>query len=176
MEQESLFKEGEGLIEKVSKHWIVYVGDFVMYSGVCLLFIIVAQFIASTPFFSNTFHIDGSLAAKTFIFFVILFWISFFYAWTNHYFDVWYITNKNVIAVNQKQLFQREISYMELSRIQNISFEKNGFVETFLGHGKLKIESAGEGQEFIINDISNVEEVAKRIMELKNKAQEKTSL
>ena len=75
--------------------------------------------------------------------FVILFWTSFFYAWTKNYLDIWYVTTKHIVAINQKDLFQREDAFMELTRIQDVFFEKEGFLSTLLGYGTLKVQSAG---------------------------------
>ena len=70
-----------------------------------------------------------------------------------------------------KQIFEREEAFMELSRIQDVSFEKNGILQTFFGYGKLKVQSAGIEQEFIIANVAEVEAVSHRIMELRDGAQ-----
>jgi hypothetical protein len=51
-------------------------------------------------------------------------------------------------------------------------FEKNGFLETFFGYGKLRVENAGEEQETEMLYVTDVEEVAKKIMELRDGAKE----
>jgi membrane protein YdbS with pleckstrin-like domain len=107
--------------------------------------------------------------AMVFVFFVIIFWTSFFYFWTKNYFDVWYVTDRHIIAVDQKNMFMRNESFMELVKIQDVSFEKSGFIATFLGYGKLKVQTAGSDQEFVIEDVVEVEAVAHRIMELRDK-------
>jgi hypothetical protein len=108
------------------------------------------------------------------VFFIILFWISFFFFWTKSYFDVWYITNQHIIAINQKELFERDEAFMELTRIQDVFFEKSGFLGTFLGYGTLKVQSAGTVQEFVIEDVHDVEQVAHRLMELRDTAKHDT--
>jgi membrane protein YdbS with pleckstrin-like domain len=176
MEQESLLEENEIIIEKVRKHWIVYVSDFFIHSIGCLLFIALAYGLTRAGqgmWIPDQLVSSGSL---TLFAFVSLFWISFFFFWTKNYFDVWYITNQHIIAVNQKQLFERDEAFMELTRIQDVFFEKNGFISTFLGYGQLKVQSAGTVQEFIIEDVADVEHVAHRIMELRDASQEKAPL
>ena len=83
---------------------------------------------------------------------------------------MWYVTDRHIIAVNQKQIFEREESFMELNRIQDVFFEKNGLLSTLLNYGKLKVQSAGTEQEFVISDVRDVERVAHRIMELRDTA------
>ena len=61
---------------------------------------------------------------------------------------------------------------MELNRIQDVFFEKNGLLQTWLGYGELKVQSAGTEQEFVLNDVRNVEALAHKIMALRDKAKE----
>ena len=171
MEQDTLLEEGEAMLEKVRKHWIVYVEDFIIHVFACVLFIGAAIFLSSqgaVPLLGDN---NKAYGAMVFVFFVIVFWSSFFYFWTRNYFDVWYVTDKHIIAVNQKDMFEREESFMGLMKIQDVSFEKNGFISTFLGYGTLKVQTAGRELEFVIEDVENVEAVTHRIMGLRDKAQ-----
>ncbi|MEI6810785.1 MAG: PH domain-containing protein [Candidatus Nomurabacteria bacterium] len=171
LEQENLLDEGEEIIEKIRKHWVVYVSDFFLHTFGCLFFITIANFLASKGNVNGLFY--GDYGAMILVSFVLLFWTSFFFAWTKNYFDVWYVTDQHVIAVNQKDIFDRDEAFMELVRIQDVFFEQNTFLATFLGYGKLRVQSAGTEQEFIIEDVCDVEGCAHRIMELRDKAQGK---
>ena len=171
LEQENLLEEGEEMIEKVRKHWIVYVYDFLLHLFGCLFFIIIAIFLASKGNFNGLFY--GDYGAMILVSFVLLFWASFFYAWTKSYFDVWYVTDQHIIAINQKDIFARDEAFMELVRIQDVFFEKNGFLQTLLGYGQLKVQSAGTDQEFVIENVRDVEGCAHRIMELRDEVQGK---
>lgn len=167
MEQNQLLENGEVILEKIRKHWIVYVKDGVMHVFTCFITLVMATYITSRGVLSFIDKDMGSYIGLILMMFVIIFWVSFFYAWTKEYFDVWYVTDKHIIAVNQKQMFEREEAFMELSRIQDVLFEKNGFLFAWLGYGKLKIQSAGIDQEFVIDNVTNVESFAHRILELR---------
>jgi len=171
MEQEHLLEEGEEMIEKVRKHWIVYVNDFLLHAFGCFFFITIASFLASRGNSAVNGLFYGDYGAMILVSFVLLFWTSFFYAWTKNYFDVWYVTNEHIIAINQKDIFERDEAFMELVRIQDVFFEHNGFLATLLGYGQLKVQSAGTEQEFTIENVRDVEGCAHRIMELRDKAQ-----
>jgi uncharacterized membrane protein YdbT with pleckstrin-like domain len=99
---------------------------------------------------------------------VLLSWVSFFASWTTNYFDVWYVTNRHIIAISQKELLNREEAFVEFRRIQDVSFEKEGILQTWLGYGKLKIQSAGTEQEFFLDCVCDVEANAHSIMELRD--------
>lgn len=173
LEQEKLLEQGEFILEKVRKHWIVYVQDFLLHFFGCIIFLAAAIYLSSRGSFIGINASGGAYGAMILVMFVLIFWTSFFYVWTKHYFDVWYMTNEHIIAIDQKQLFRRDEAFMELTRIQDVNFEKEGFLSTLLGYGRLKVQSAGAEQEFIIDDIRDVEGCAHRIMELRDKVQGK---
>lgn len=170
-EKENLLEDGEEMIEKVRKHWIIYVKDFCLHTFGCFFFIYIASFLASKGNINGLYY--GDYGAMILVSFVLLFWTSFFFAWTKNYFDVWYVTDQHIIAVNQKDIFDRDEAFMELIRIQDVFFEKTTFLSTILGYGKLRVQSAGTEQEFIIEDVRDVEGCAHRIMDLRDRAQGK---
>ncbi len=170
LEQEHLFREGEVILEKVRKHFIIYLADFLLHLLGCILFFVLALYLASPGKLLSSFgeQISG-YGAILLTSFVLLFWISLFYSWTKNYFDVWYITNMHIVAVNQKEMFEREESFIELNRIQDVFFERDDFLGNILGYGKLRVQSAGTEQEFVMEKVRNVEFVAHRIIELRDK-------
>ncbi len=170
-EREELLEEGEYMVEKIRKHWIVYLQDFFLHALGCIIFIISAYYLASKGSFGGVLQVETNYGAMILVMFVLIFWTSFFYAWTKEYFDVWYITNEHIIAINQKQLFAREEAFMELVRIQDVSFEREGVLGTLLDFGRLKVQSAGMEQEFIIENVAHVEDKAHKIMDLRDAAQ-----
>jgi uncharacterized membrane protein YdbT with pleckstrin-like domain len=167
MQQEELLENGEIMLEKVRKHWIVYVEDFFIHTFGCIFFLAIAHILATKSVTLGA--VWAGYTSMILVMFVIIFWLSFFYAWTKDYFDVWYVTDRHIIAIDQKQIFDRDEAFMELNRIQDVSFEKNSFLATFLDYGNLKVQSAGIEQEFIMKDVHDVEAVAHRIMELRDK-------
>lgn len=171
--QEHLLEEGEVISESIRKHWIVYVYAFFLHAFGCLIFLIAAYYLAQTGNFSGLLEEGSAYGAMTLITFVLIFWTSFFYSWTKQYFDVWYMTNMHIIAINQKEIFTRDEAFMELTRIQDVFFEKDGFLATILGYGTLRVQSAGTLQEFVIEDVQDVEAVAHRLMEIRDQMQGK---
>lgn len=163
-------EEGEVTLEKVRKHWIVYVEDlFIHVCGALLLtgVAIVLLMKDVLPFINGD---DKASIGMVSMGVVLLIWCSFFYFWTKNYFDVWHVTDRHIIAVNQKDILNREEAFMELSRVQDVSFEKNGLIATYFGYGSLKVQTAGEDKEFIMEDVRAVEDVAHHIIGLRNKA------
>jgi uncharacterized membrane protein YdbT with pleckstrin-like domain len=169
-QKEHLLEDGEEMLEKIRKHWIVYAYDLLIHIIGCLVFITAAVFLSSHHKLLLVSGLYGDYGAMVLVAFVILFWISFFFAWTKNYFDVWYITNQHIIAIDQKNIFERDEAFMELTRIQDVFFERNGFLANMFDFGQLKVQSAGTEQEFVIENVKDVEGCAHRLMDLRDKA------
>jgi uncharacterized membrane protein YdbT with pleckstrin-like domain len=172
-QREQLLVEGEVITDAIRKHWIVYIADFFLHAFGCLVFLIAAYYLASTGTLVGYMGNGTQYGAMILVVFVLIFWTSFFYSWTKEYFDVWYVTNMHIIAVNQKEMFTRDEAFMELGRIQDVLFEKNGFFSNILGFGQLRVQSAGTEQEFVIENIAEVEAVAHHIMDIRDQAKGK---
>jgi uncharacterized membrane protein YdbT with pleckstrin-like domain len=57
---------------------------------------------------------------------------------------------------------------MEYNRIQDVFFEKEGFLQTFFGYGRLKVQTAGSDTLFMIENVRDVENVAEKILSLRS--------
>ena len=168
----------EHVIFEIRKHWIVFAGH-----AVTLLFSAFIPFIVLTLYriFGFT-PINISLSGNTsalFLFFYTLWllflWISFFVNWTKYYLDVWYVTEKRIIIVDQKRLFDREISNIRFDKIQDVMVEVDGFIPTFLNFGNIKVQTASEDNtEFSLSVVRNPELVRKIIFSQHNEIGDKS--
>ena len=104
----------------------------------------------------------GALA----ILFALITWIFFFLLWIDYYFDVWIITNKRVVNVEQKGLFNREVSELELERIQDITTDVKGVIPTFLNYGDVYVQTAGKTERFDFADVPDPYGIKDIIMNL----------
>lgn len=81
------------------------------------------------------------------IYFMLLSLFAFL-LWMEYYLDVWIVTTRRIIDVDQRGLFHRVVSEIPLSRIQNVTIDINGILETLLKFGDVTIETAGELGDF----------------------------
>ncbi len=105
----------------------------------------------------------GTEILGLYVFFYFLFvsflWLIGFYSWTNYYLDLWILTDKRLVSVDQKGFFSREVSSIRLDKIQDINIETHGLLDTVLGIGIIKVQSAGTDREFIMYGMRNPTEV-----------------
>ncbi|MBI2047508.1 MAG: PH domain-containing protein [Parcubacteria group bacterium] len=85
---------------------------------------------------------------------VSILWLIFAYIWTDYYLDVWIVTNKHLIDVNQQGLFNRKISTSRLDLIQDVTVEVPGILATMLKYGNIRMQTAGKEREFVLNSVA----------------------
>lgn len=150
------FEKEEHVIYEVRKHWLVFFVEAV----VLILFALVPLLIITFVFNSETSlnFIEGNIVSL-FVFFyalwLLILWVLGMIFWTNYYLDVWIITSKRIIDVEQHGLFKREVSFLLLERIQDVSCHIDGIVPTLLNYGDISVHSAGIQGEFLIKGIPN---------------------
>ncbi len=58
------------------------------------------------------------------------------------------MTNKNVTQVLQQGLFKRRVSELALGNIEDVTAEQHGLIQTLFNFGTLRVETAGEVENF----------------------------
>jgi len=93
-------------------------------------------------------------------------WLFIFASFVDYYLDAWIVTNKRIINIEQKGLFNRVISEQRLYRIQDITSELKGFFSTFLNFGNIYIQTAGEEKRFIFRQVPDPYRIVRKITKL----------
>lgn len=135
--------EGEKLKVKVRKHWFLVMQEFGGVFAMTISPIVVAAFIP------NGFTY---LFATPFPLFIFSAWMAIGVmglatVWNNYYLDLWVVTDKRIVNIEQISLFNRDVMTMRLERVQDATVEVRGFWAEFFGFGNLTILSASHGNE-----------------------------
>jgi len=163
----------ENIILFLRRHWIVLLKIIIVF---IVLLGIIALFDFGTYYYSNIWESKIGypimvLGTSAYVLFVMLFSFTQF---VDYYLDVWIVTNKRIINIEQKGLFARVVSEKELSRMQDVTSEVKGFLETFLHYGNVFIQTAGEKERFVFQQVPEATEVAQKISNLVSKTRETT--
>ncbi|HPR09982.1 MAG TPA: PH domain-containing protein [Candidatus Saccharibacteria bacterium] len=78
------------------------------------------------------------------------------------------VTNKNVIQILQKSIYERKVSHISLANIEDVTSEQRGVFSTMFNFGTLKIETAGEQANFIFPLCPHPNRVARIILDAKD--------
>ena len=109
----------------------------------------------AAPFLSNNTGNFGGFGMTLYLGFLIVLWIGFFIEWTDFMLDTWILTNERLVDVEQIALFSRRVSTLSLDRIQDITIEESGLIETFFGIGNVLIQTASEIEQFKVIGAKN---------------------
>lgn len=132
----------EQILIKTRKHWVILLRDL---SGT--IAIGVAPFVllgiltlpGILPLDSRIFlHVLAFIE----IAWVLLVWLALFALWTNYYLDLWIVTNRRVVNVDQINLFRRAITTWQFENIQEITTETQNPLQSFLDYGLIYIRTA----------------------------------
>ncbi len=93
-------------------------------------------------------------------------WLFLFQLFLDYYLDSWIVTNRRILNIEQNGLFGRTVSELRLYRIQDVTAIVNGFVKTMFNFGEVEIQTAGERERFLFEEIPRPNEVARKILEL----------
>ncbi len=112
------------------------------------------------------FQILGLLCGLYWLFILLYALIS----WINYYFDVWIVTSKRIINIEQVSLFERVTSETRLEMIQDVTVEVKGFLPSVFHFGNVYVQTAAERARFAFEQIRWPYKVKKLISDLHRKA------
>ncbi|MCK5416082.1 PH domain-containing protein [Candidatus Parcubacteria bacterium] len=96
-------------------------------------------------------------------------WVFFFFSFIDYYLDVWIVTNKRIIDIEQLGFFSRVISEQKIVNVQDVTSETHGIIATILRFGYLYVQTAGAKQRFVFEDIPHPDAVRDLIIKLATK-------
>lgn len=132
----------EQILAQTRKHWITFLRD----AGSTLGIGIAPFFLLGLMTLPNTFDLDNTtyLIALGFaeILWTLVVWMALVVIWTNYYLDLWIITNRRVINVNQIGLFERSVTTWQFENIQEITTETKNPIQAFFNFGLIHIRTA----------------------------------
>jgi len=146
-------KEGEKILSVYRRHKFIIIMELFPLALFAIITVALAFFIVSM-FFSEMPMLYPVVFLIMFLF-LHLFWIASFIALADYYLDIWILTDKRVITVEQKSLFSRIISEFELSKIQEVSVGVHGFLPTVIDYGDVRVRTASENPNFVFKQVSN---------------------
>ncbi|MCA9363369.1 PH domain-containing protein [Candidatus Kaiserbacteria bacterium] len=137
----------EKILTTVRKHWFIIISElFGIFIMILLPFILL---FGLTIIPNDTLLANIDLSHHTaLIIYLISFWLLLalmagFAIWTHYFLDLWIVTDRRIIVVDQIQFFNRNVSIFRLERLQDIEFVVNGIIPTLLNFGTIKAQTAG---------------------------------
>jgi hypothetical protein len=163
----------ESVILEVRKHWVVFAEHAIgLVFSALVPFFVFSLLKIFFPGLENFSFFGNDYAIFTFFYciWLLILWLSFFVSWTKYYLDVWFVTEKRIIAVDQRMIFNREVSNIRFDKVQDVSVDVRGFIATFLDFGNVKVQTASDDhREFYMTVVRHPQEVRRIIFNQQNR-------
>lgn len=78
---------------------------------------------------------------------LLIHWMALANFWTDHYLDLWAITTRRIVAIEQSGFFRRFLSSFRLERLQDMNISVTGIIPTLLNFGTIEAQTAGGSNE-----------------------------
>jgi hypothetical protein len=140
-------EKGEQVLKVVRKHWFILAAElFAIFLMSMLPFLILFVLSVLPPAYELVNFADRqTLQVVTFATagWLLLTFMGGYMIWTNYYLDVWIITDRRIIYIDQRGFFHRNVSMFRLERLHDIEISTVGIIQTFLNFGTLTAQTAG---------------------------------
>lgn len=154
--------ENEKILLVIRKHWFVMARTIILF---VILLLIPPVVLGLLPYATAQFDpaVVDALANFLLSLYIMVLLVFLFLLWMDYYLDMWIITNERIVDIEQRGLFNREVSEIPLQHVQDVTLEVKGIVETFLKFGTIRIQTAGE-REFRIEYVPKLYEAKDLIL------------
>jgi uncharacterized membrane protein YdbT with pleckstrin-like domain len=156
----------ERVIYKTRPHWFIFFKKIIIFLIEAIVPVIIYAVINN---FFPELLIDQRVFALLFLgasLYYLFIWLILFYNWVDYYLDMFIITDKQIIDVAQRGIFNRRLAQYPLSRIQDVMVESKGIFPTMLHFGDLHIQTAGAQARTCFDNIPEPFLVADKINDL----------
>jgi hypothetical protein len=140
---------GEEILKLVRKHWLVIgleLFGMVLVAIVPIFLLVGVMAIPQTNIISFKIEHVGSLITFGIATWLLLSSMAGFMIWTHYYLDLWIITDRRIILIDQIGFFNRSVAIFRLERLQDIEFKISGLIGTFFNFGTLSAQTAGHNE------------------------------
>lgn len=142
-------EEGEAVLGTVRKHWFVITIELLGLVFIALfpLFILAATtMLPEIPRLHLALSGQAPLITYGLSTWLLLCTIMGFTTWTHYYLDLWVITDRRIIVIDQRAFFNRKVSSFRLERLQDIKVTISGVIPTLLNYGTIRAQTAGANE------------------------------
>lgn len=157
----------EKIILIVRKHWVVlleHTAMAVLLAAVSLvLFPFARSLLASYAPLGADVEMWHVVISFFFVIYLMSLFAALFFALMDYYLDMWIITDKRIIDIEQRGLFSRETAEVPVSNVQDVTLDVHGILRTIFKFGTIKLQTAGM-REFFIKDVPHLHRIKDEVL------------
>jgi uncharacterized membrane protein YdbT with pleckstrin-like domain len=136
-------KKDEKILLTLHKHWYAIINKLAIILFLGMIPLLIIPF---SPDISDYLRLPS--ITPIIILFSSIYWLIiillFYIEWLDYWLDVWVVTNRRIVDVEQTGIFTREVSEFVIDRCQDVTIQIPGLLATFFQYGNLTVHTAGE--------------------------------
>jgi len=153
---------GEHVVMELRKHWFLFVASLLPYAILIVLPFALPKLLTLAPplaKYAALFQYQTPVMRAVLGVWLLVWWTSAWGVFTRYYLNVWILTNMRIVDIKQRRYFSREVSSLFLNRVQDVTTDVTGVLSSLLGIGNIKVQTAAEDVEFVMNGIPRPEQL-----------------
>jgi uncharacterized membrane protein YdbT with pleckstrin-like domain len=162
--EEDMLEPGESVLTVVRRSIVgllgIYLVTIIAVAAIATLVIMLSP----GTFDTSSQSISGSLSAimilSAILIVLILFTATYVYRQSRLL-----VTDKSLVQIMQKTLFNRKVSRLSMSNVEDVNEEQRGIIASIFNYGTLTVQTAGTEDNFVFSLCPNPAKLADRIIE-----------
>ncbi len=154
---------GEVVFIYTRRYWVAFLPVFLFTLLVTILGLVMIFFLANGGVDRNIVLLSGSS-------FILLMLLLMLFEFFDFYFDLHIVSDRRVIDIDQRRLFNRQVAKLLLEDVQDVETSVKGILPTFFHYGDVTIQTAGAKPNFVFNQIQHPREIATIILDLSSQS------
>lgn len=159
-------KDYEKVVFVLHRHPLTFIPTIFLF--VILMVVPVILYLMLNNLFPQT--LSNTEVHTSFILFSSIYYLStylFFYGrFIDFYLDMWIVTNDRIVDIEQHSLFHREITELDLYRIQDTTATVKGVFSTIFQYGDVNIKTASTNTRIIFKNIPHANHIREQLIKL----------
>lgn len=153
---------GERVICEMKRHPFGLIG---LYFGSALLIVLSFAAAVLLPQYMDLSSSTKGLLVVGALLFSLLVLVYMYIASVIYNGNRWVVTSDSITQMSQTGLFSKQTSQLSLANLEDVTFEQNNMLQTMIGFGTLKVETAGERSKFLFPFCPNPASCAREIIQ-----------
>ncbi len=164
-------RPNEHVVLLLRRHWTIIAKDVIqLVLALCFLPILLAVLLLYSDFTLFPGTLSFVITIEVLSLYIIFAFLFYFDSFVDYHLDIWVVTDGRIVSIEQNGVFRRIVSELNILQMQDVTSEVNGWLQTFLDFGQVYIQTAGEKQRFVFEEVAHPSEVAKVILQVHDRA------
>jgi uncharacterized membrane protein YdbT with pleckstrin-like domain len=159
----------EKVVLKLRRHILIFVGQGLMVGALALVPFGSGWLVAQIRPEYLTGTVSRTLLLLLASAYYLNIWLFALAVFADYYLDAWIVTDQRILDIKQQGLFARTMAELELDRIQDITSDIKGIVPSIFNYGNVHIQTAGEQERFLFEQVPDAHRVRQQLMDLVEK-------